>query len=63
MNNKEDKCSCNKSYEKAKRIIDEANKNIKYRYIQGPKEDKEDIDSTGSSHTNWNYFLCWKTFS
>ncbi len=52
MNNKENKCSCNKSYEKAKRIIDEANKNIKYRYIQGSKGDKEDIDSTGSSHTN-----------
>ena len=47
MNNKEDKCSCNKSYEKAKRIIDEANKNIKYRYIQGPKGDKGEIGPQG----------------
>lgn len=41
MNNKEDKCSCNKSYKKAKRIIDEAN--IKYRYIQGPTDQKGEI--------------------
>lgn len=48
-----------KSYEKAKRIIDEANKNIKYRYIRGPtgpkgetwergpKGDKGDIGPQG----------------
>ena len=28
MNNKEDKCSCNKSYEKEKRITEETNRTI-----------------------------------
>lgn len=59
MNDKEHGCSCNNSYEKAKKIIEEANKNIKYCYIQGPtgpkgeigiqgeKGDKGDIGPTG----------------
>ena len=29
MNNKEDKCSCNKSYEKEKRITEETNRTIR----------------------------------
>lgn len=37
MNKKENKCSCGKNYEKAQKIIDEANENVKYRYIQGPQ--------------------------
>lgn len=37
MNKKE--CLCGANYEKAKKIIEEANKNVKYRYIQGPKGD------------------------
>ena len=39
MNENQRDCACNKAYEKAKKRIEEANKNVKYRYIQGPKGD------------------------
>ncbi len=51
MNNNE-KHPCNKSYEKAKKIIEEANRNIKYRYIQGPTGPKGDIGPTGPKGSN-----------
>ena len=46
MNN-EHGCSCNNSYEKAKKIIEEANKNIKYCYIQGPTGPKGEAGIQG----------------
>ena len=45
--NKEHECSCNNSYEKAKKIIEEANKNIKYCYIQGPTGSKVETGPQG----------------
>lgn len=47
MNKKENKCSCGKNYEKAQKIIEEANENVKYRYIQGPQGLKGEIGPTG----------------
>lgn len=46
MNNKHE-CSCNNSYEKAKKIIEEANKSIKYCYIQGPTGSKGETGPQG----------------
>ena len=47
MNKKENKCSCGKNYEKAQKIIEEANENVKYRYIQGPQGPKGDKGDRG----------------
>lgn len=46
MNNK-NKYSCNDSFEKARKKIEEANKNVKYRYIQGPTGPKGEQGETG----------------
>lgn len=51
MNNNK-KYPCNENYEKAKKIIEEANKNIKYRYIQGPTGPKGEIGPTGPKGEN-----------
>lgn len=47
MNNSEHECSCNNNYYKAKKIIEEANKNLKYCYIQGPTGPKGKTGAQG----------------
>lgn len=47
-NNKKD-CNYNEYYEKIKRKIEEENKNIKYRYIQGPTGPKGDKGDSGTA--------------
>lgn len=41
------KCNFNDNCNKAKQIVEEANKNLKYFYVEGPKGDKGDPGEAG----------------
>lgn len=49
MHNKKRDCNYNEFYEKIKRRIEEENKNIKYRYIQGPPGEKGEKGDSGTA--------------
>lgn len=49
MNNNKNNCNFNDTYERMKKKIEEENKNVKYRYIQGPPGPKGDKGDAGST--------------